>query len=397
MTKIKKDSPLAKVLGDLGYDNTEAGESVSNMDDESDFEEHDQDTVTDVDNLDREEDKDQGDDKPLDQNNDTEHDDPLKDNTDVPEDVLKDSNTQTDTNENQDIDYDQDSAKDNTNDVDQNPDEAKAVSAFFDAFAEANGWDVSDDDKPKTVEEITDYIKDVVDQNSTPQYADDRIAQLDQYVKNGGSFEDFYSSQSKVLQYKDLDMEDESNQKAVVRDYLKLSGYDDKSINNKIERYEDADLLSEEANDAVDRLQSIQQQQLEQEQQRQQQEQQEQAKRSQQFVDELTSNIQNLDNIRGISIPKEDRRALFDYITRTDENGQTQYQKDFNDNAVNNLIESAYFTMKGDTLLGEAKRSGQTSAASKLKELLRHQTKNHSTYNADNRTRSVIDIASRIW
>ncbi len=163
MTKIKKDSPLAKVLGDLGYDNTEAGESVSNMDDESDFKEHDQDTVTDVDNLDREEDKDQGDDKPLDQNNDTEHDDPLKDNTDVPEDVLKDSNTQTDTNENQDIDDDQDSAKDNTNDVDQNPDEAKAVSAFFDAFAEANGWDVSDDDKPKTVEEITDYIKDVVE------------------------------------------------------------------------------------------------------------------------------------------------------------------------------------------------------------------------------------------
>ena len=397
MTKIKKDSPLAKVLGDLGYDNTEAGESVSNMDDESDFKEPDQDTVTDVDNLDIEEDKDQGNDKPLDQNNDTEHDDPLKDNTDVPEDVLKDSNTQTDTNGNQDIDDDQDSAKDNTNDVDQNPDEAKAVSAFFDAFAEANGWDVSDDDKPKTVEEITDYIKDVVDQNSTPQYADDRIYQLDQYVKNGGSFEDFYSSQSKVLKYKDLDMEDESNQKAVVRDYLKLSGYDDKSINNKIERYEDADLLSDEANDAVDRLQSIQQQQLEQEQQRQQQEQQEQAKRSQQFVDELTSNIQNLDDIRGISIPKEDRRALFDYITRTDENGQTQYQKDFNDNAVNNLIESAYFTMKGDTLLGEAKRSGQTSAASKLKELLRHQTKNHSTYNADNRTRSVIDIASRIW
>lgn len=397
MTKIKKDSPLAKVLGDLGYDNTEAGESVSNMDDESDFKEPDQDTVTDVDNLDREEDRDQGDDKPLDQNNDTEHDDPLKDNTDVPEDVLKDSNTQTDTNENQDIDDDQDSAKDNTNDVDQNPDEAKAVSAFFDAFAEANGWDVSDDDKPKTVEEITDYIKDVVDQNSTPQYADDRIAKLDQYVKNGGSFEDFYSNQSKELQYKDLDMEDESNQKAVVRDYLKLSGYDDESIKNKIERYEDADLLTDEANDAVARLQSIQQQQLEQAQQQQEQYQQEQMQKSQQFINDLTSNIQNLNDIRGIAIPKEDRRALFDYITRTDENGQTQYQKDFDDNAVNNLIESAYFTMKGDALLGEAKRNGQTSAASKLKTLLRHQTKNHSTYNADNRTRSVIDIASKIW
>jgi len=56
------------------------------------------------------------------------------------------------------------------------PNEASAVGAFFDAFAESNGWDVPEDEKPKTIEEITDYIKDVVEQNSIPQYADDRIA-----------------------------------------------------------------------------------------------------------------------------------------------------------------------------------------------------------------------------
>ena len=91
---------IRQVRLDLGYDNTEAGESVSNMDDESDFKEPDQDTVTDVDNLDKEEDKDQGYDKPLDQNDDAEEKDALVDNSDVPEDVLKDSNTQTDVDEN---------------------------------------------------------------------------------------------------------------------------------------------------------------------------------------------------------------------------------------------------------------------------------------------------------
>ena len=34
---------------------------------------------------------------------------------------------------------------------------------------------------------------------------------------------------------------------------------------------------------------------------------------------------------------------------------------------VNNLIESAYFTMKGDALIGEATRNGQTTAANKLR------------------------------
>ena len=64
-------------------------------------------------------------------------------------------------------------------------------------------------------------------------------------------------------------------------------------------------------------------------------------------MDDLTSSINGLTNIRGINIPKEDRKALFDYITRTDADGLTEYQKAFNNNLVNNLIESAYFTMKG--------------------------------------------------
>jgi len=84
-------------------------------------------------------------------------------------------------------------------------------------------------------------------------------------------------------------------------------------------------------------------------------------------MNDLTTSINNLTNIRGIAVPKEDRKALYDYITRTDADGLTQYQKVFNGNLINNLIESAYFTMKGDSLLGEAQRNGQTSAANKLR------------------------------
>ena len=63
---------------------------------------------------------------------------------------------------------------------------------------------------------------------------------------------------------------------------------------------------------------------------------------------------------------------------------------------VNNLIESAYFTMKGDALIGEATKNGQTTAANKLRQILRHSQKNHSTYNIDDKKRSVADIAS-MW
>jgi hypothetical protein len=96
-------------------------------------------------------------------------------------------------------------------DVQPDPNEAQNIGAFFDAFAEALNWDVEDDEKPTTVEGLIDYIGDVVEQNSTPTYADERIAQLDNYVKNGGKFEDFYQAAQQELTYDNMDMEDESN------------------------------------------------------------------------------------------------------------------------------------------------------------------------------------------
>ena len=97
-------------------------------------------------------------------------------------------------------------------------------------------------------------------------------------------------------------------------------------------------------------------------------------------------------DIRGIAIPKEDRKALFDYIFKVDQSGMSQYQKDFNENLSKNLIESAYFTMKADALISGAERKGESSAAEKLRKMLRHTTKNHTTYNAEDKQKSVTDL-----
>lgn len=102
--------------------------------------------------------------------------------------------------------------------------------------------------------------------------------------------------------------------------------------------------------------------QQEQELARQQQEEQNRA-----FFEDVSSQINSLTNIRGIAIPKEDRKALFDYIFKQDKDGMSQYQKDFNKNLSRNLIESAYFTMRADSFVTEAKKAGQTTAAQKLR------------------------------
>lgn len=278
--------------------------------------------------------------------------------------------------------------------------EAEQVGLFFDALGNSLGWnmdEIDEKDRPLTVDQLTDYMKAVVTENSKPEYADDRIQALDEYVRNGGKFEDFYQRQQQALSLDNIDLEDESNQKAVVRELMQRSGYTDEQINKKISRYEDSDMLYEESEDALDRLKQLRQAEVEEAKRQQEELAKQQEEQSKAFFNSVSTEINQLTDIRGIAIPKEDRKALFDYIFKVDQNGQSQYTKDFNKNLSKNLIESAYFTMKADTLISNAKATGETSAAEKLRKMLRHSAKNHSTYNADDKQKSAIDLVSGMF
>lgn len=384
----KKKNPLGdfeNALNSLGFGGQEGGDSVTDIDNQDVVNQVLDDPNDDIENLDN------PDTTVTEDNKDTTTDPNVReDDTEVPDNILNNTSDTNTVEENEQ----EETVEDNNNT--EIPGEAEQVGAFFDAFAEAAGWSVDDSERPKNVDEFVEYMSKVAEENSVPQYADDRIAQLDQYVKNGGRFEDFYQTQQRSMSYDNIDIEDESNQKAVVRDYYKLQGMNDEQINRKIERYEDADMLEDEATDAVNYLKAYEAQQAQYMAQQQEAQRQAQEQQAAQFVEDLTNGINGLADIRGIAIPKEDKKALYDYITKTDSDGLTQYQKDFNGNLVNNLIESAYFTMKGDALLGEARRNGQTSAASKLRNMLRHQTKNHSSYNVGTEKQpQLLDIASR--
>lgn len=320
------------------------------------------------------------------------------DDSDIPEHILnnyKEDDSKNDTDINDDINDSVDSEP-----SEEEVTEAQQVSALFDAVGESLGWnmaDFNDDDKPVTVDQFTEYLGKVVEQNSVPQYADERIAKLDEYVKNGGKFEDFYTKQQETLSFENLDLEDESNQKSVIRELLKYNGYTDEQINSKISRYEDADMLYDESEDALERLKFIRQQEIEDSRKQQEELAKQQEEQSKQFFQSVSQDISSLDSIRGISIPKEDRAALYDYIFKVDQDGISQYQKDFNANLSKNLIESAYFTMKGDALVSGAKRDGETSAAEKLRKLLRHTYKNHTTHNSQQKQKSAAELVSGLF
>lgn len=254
----------------------------------------------------------------------------------------------------------------------ENEEESSQVTALFDAIAEELNWEFTEEeeeDKPKTVEELVNYFKDVINEQSKPEYASEEVAKLDEFVRNGGRLEDYFTV-STDIDFENIDMDDENNQKLVLKELLAKKGYSDKQITKKIERFEDAGVLEDESKDAIEELQEIAEKEKEKLLEDQKKQKEEIMQRQQKFFDDVVGEIKSLDNIRGIKIPAKDKKELLAYIFKADANGKTQYQKDYS-KSVRNLIESAYFTMRGDTLLDAAKKQGTSSAIKNLKNSLR--------------------------
>lgn len=267
---------------------------------------------------------------------------------------------------------------------------------FFDSLSEQLGWsDVEDEDKPKTAEDLIEYFKDVIEENSVPQYASEEVEALDKFVKNGGNLKDYFQIDGE-LDLEDFEIEDnEVNQKLVIKEFLKEKGFSSKQIDKKLTKYEDAGLLEDEATDALEALRDIREQKKQQLLEQQEKSANELKKRQQEYFNSVVTEIKGMDNIRGIKIPQKDKQALLEYIFKPTADGKTQYQKDYS-KSVKNLLESAYFTMKGDTLLKAAKSEGSTAAINKFKNSLSKTGVSRKTRRQDNTsTESMWDSFAR--
>lgn len=249
--------------------------------------------------------------------------------------------------------------------------EENVVTNFFDAMAEKLNWEFEEDeDKPKNVDELINYFQNVIEENSKPEYSSEEVEALDNFVKQGGDLKKYLTIDAE-LDLDDIDIEDEANQKLVVKQLLKEKGFSTKKIDKLVSRYEEAGLLEDEAQDALEDLKEIKEERKKQLLEDQKKAYREQLQRQQQFYDNVVSEIKGLKNIRGITVPEKDKKVLMDYILKPDTDGKTKYQKDYAKGGVKNLIESAYFTMNADKLIEAAKREGNNSAIDKFRRSLK--------------------------
>lgn len=248
--------------------------------------------------------------------------------------------------------------------------ESEIARSLFGALSEKLDWLGEIEDEPKSIEDLVEKIKSTVEQKAKPSYYSEDIAALDKYVKEGGTIESFINAGGNLIDYDSLDVEDIEIQRELVREYLEEKGFSEAQISRKLEKYEDADLLEDEAKDAIEELKIIKEERnkallVEQEKMRKQAE-----IAQQKFYESVVSDIESMTHIGEIEIPKKDRKELLRYIFEVEPDGKTRYQKDYM-KSNEGLIKSAYMQMKGNELIKSAVRSGQSSAVQKLRETLK--------------------------
>ncbi len=236
------------------------------------------------------------------------------------------------------------------------------------------GWEYNEDDALGSVDALVDYMEKIVETNSKPNYASRDIEDLNKFVSDGGNLKDFFDIQGEVDIDK-IDLTAEFNQKLVIKESLKERGLSDIQADKKIQRYDDSGILEEEALDAKEYVQKVRKNKADSLLADQSKAQKVREGQQQKFYDDVNSSIDNLDNVKGIKINKADKNKLKDAILKVGSDGKTLYQKKYNENFIKNMLESAYFTLKEDTVVRDLTRQAESKATKNLKRKLETRTK----------------------
>ena len=168
----------------------------------------------------------------------------------------KESDKEEEEDEDEDEDGDEETEKEEKGNEGSDVDESSQISLLFQAIAERSGLEVKEDELPKTADELLDQIDALVEERAKDTYASEEIKDLNDFVKNGGDISDYFTIRNDI-DYDSLDMSNEFTQKQVLKEFLSKKGFSEQQIQKKISKYDEADILEDEAIDAVESLKEI--------------------------------------------------------------------------------------------------------------------------------------------
>jgi len=230
-------------------------------------------------------------------------------------------------------------------------------------FFEKSGGDFKDEFlQEDSMEGFVELLKDIVKENSTPNFANKEAEDFNEYLAKGGDpktfFNVYYNSQD--MDYESLDLSKMANQKMVLENYYKeTTKFSQDKINKLIQSSIANDEIEDDVKEAIETLkvksEENKKQLIESQKQQQEREAKEyQAQRQQEIRFIESASVKEL----GFDIPKQEREQLVSFVYGVNQKtGKTAYQEFF-EKDPNASIRLAYLAMKN--ILSEESMIKQT-------------------------------------
>lgn len=166
------------------------------------------------------------------------------------------------------------------------------------------------------------------------------------FLAMGGSPENFLQTKFPELDYEKVDIEEESVQKSVLSTWLRSQDFTEEEIAAKLEKYDAVDMLKEEAESALKKLQKKQGIEKESLMKKQEQEVLAQKESIEKYWSDVEKTVNGLDkiNLLGIPVSPNERKELFNYMAKNVRNGMSQHMIDEQELTTEQRATLAYVT-----------------------------------------------------
>ena len=213
-------------------------------------------------------------------------------------------------------------------------DEGDALRVFAELQREKGLIDYNDDEFEGNEEWLLAKVEDTVN-SKVQDYKDSMPSEIKYLLDNyedGVPLNNLLNMQSQEQVYESITLESveksEALQKNLVKDLLIKSGWSEERANKKIQRYEDAGVLYEEAEEALSSLVDVQKQQKEQYVVQQKEQQKQRIQAHEQWLGDLKDHITKKEEILpGFTLSVKDKDNLYKGITKLDKNGENEIMR----------------------------------------------------------------------
>lgn len=301
----------------------------------------------------------------------------IKTNSNKSESKQKKLELETDDEEDGEDSEEKETETESTDETDTSEEEVEEVEYSYKALAtylaEQGVIDFEDSDDIEDSPEILEEAIMTTAKNMVQEYKESIPIEgklfLD-YLEKGGDPAKYIQTLEQPIDFDNFDLEDEGNQKRVIKEFLANQGYNSEEIDEEIKDYEDALILSKKAKTAANKLKGVYSKQKEALIAQQELELKERQKQVEEYIGNIKSTIENSNDFAGLSVSKSDKKKFEQYLLGRDKEGLTQYERDLQKDPIKTQLELAYLKFKNYDF-SKIKNQAKTEETKRIKNLIK--------------------------